>query len=38
MAINYGLNRVRLIAPAPGARIRGRFTPTAVEHAAAPFK
>ena len=34
MAINYGLNRVRFIAPVPsGARIRGRFTPTAVEQA-----
>jgi acyl dehydratase len=30
--INYGMNRVRFIAPVPsGARIRGRFTPTAVE-------
>jgi len=34
MAINYGSNRVRFIAPVPsGARIRGRFTPTAVESA-----
>jgi acyl dehydratase len=34
MAINYGVNRVRFISPVPsGARIRGRFTPTAVEHA-----
>src|SRR5262245_1423055 len=34
MAINYGINRVRFIAPVPsGARIRGRFTPTAVEPA-----
>jgi acyl dehydratase len=31
MAINYGLNRVRFIAPVPtGSRIRGRFVPTAV--------
>jgi acyl dehydratase len=35
MAINYGLNRVRFISPVPsGARVRGRFVPTAVEHAA----
>ena len=34
MAINYGINRVRFIGPVPsGARIRGRFIPTAVEHA-----
>ena len=34
MAINYGVNRVRFISPVPsGARIRGRFTPTAVEQA-----
>jgi len=32
MGINYGLNRVRFIAPAPaGARIRGRFTLDALE-------
>ena len=32
MAINYGLNRVRFVSPVPaGARIRGRFTPMAVE-------
>jgi acyl dehydratase len=32
MAINYGLNRVRFIAAVPsGGRIRGRFTPAAVE-------
>src|SRR5262245_22883543 len=32
MAINYGLNRVRFIAAVPsGTRIRGRFTPTAVQ-------
>jgi len=32
MAINYGLNRVRFVAAVPsGARIRGRFTPTAVQ-------
>lgn len=31
MAINYGLNRVRFIAPVPaGSRIRGRFVPTAM--------
>jgi acyl dehydratase len=32
MGINYGLNRVRFIAPVPaGARIRGRFTLVALE-------
>src|SRR5438067_7502901 len=32
MAINYGVNRVRFIAPVPaGTRIRGRFTPIAVD-------
>jgi len=32
MAINYGLNRMRFVAPVPvGARIRARFTPAAVE-------
>jgi acyl dehydratase len=32
MAINYGLNRVRFIAPVPaGSRIRGRFSPSNVE-------
>lgn len=32
MGINYGLNRVRFIAPVPaGARIRGRFTLAALE-------
>ena len=32
MGINYGLNRVRFVAPVPaGARIRGRFTLNAVE-------
>jgi acyl dehydratase len=32
MAINYGVNRVRFIAAVPsGARIRGRFTPAAVQ-------
>ena len=32
MAINYGLNRVRFIAPVPaGSRVRGRFSPSAVE-------
>jgi acyl dehydratase len=31
MAVNYGLNRVRFIAPVPaGARVRGRFSPIAV--------
>ncbi len=34
MAVNYGLNRVRFIAAVPaGARIRGRFTPIAVQPA-----
>jgi acyl dehydratase len=33
MAINYGLNRVRFIAPVPaGSRIRGRFVPLAVSN------
>ena len=32
MAVNYGLNRVRFVAPVPsGARVRGRFTPAAVD-------
>jgi acyl dehydratase len=32
LAVNYGLNRVRFVAPVPsGARIRGRFGPAAVE-------
>jgi acyl dehydratase len=32
LAINYGVNRVRFIAPVPaGARIRARFSPAAVE-------
>jgi acyl dehydratase len=32
MAINYGLNRVRFVSPLPaGSRIRGRFTPIAIE-------
>ena len=32
MGINYGLNRVRFVAPVPaGARIRGRFTLAALE-------
>ncbi|MBI3493299.1 MAG: MaoC family dehydratase [Acidobacteria bacterium] len=32
MAINYGANRVRFVSPVPsGARVRGRFTPAAVE-------
>jgi len=34
MAINYGLNRVRFVAPVPsGARIRGRFTLAGIEEA-----
>ena len=34
MAINYGLNRVRFIAPVPsGSRVRARFAPAAVEQA-----
>ena len=34
MAINYGLNRVRFVAPVPsGSRVRGRFTLTSVEEA-----
>jgi acyl dehydratase len=32
IGINYGVNRVRFVAPVPaGARIRGRFSPAAVE-------
>ena len=32
MAINYGINRVRFVAPVPvGSRIRARFMPAAVE-------
>ena len=32
LAINYGMNRVRFVAPVPsGDRVRGRFTPAAVE-------
>src|SRR5262249_1781925 len=32
MGINYGLNRVRFVAPVPsGSRIRGRFTLSAIE-------
>jgi acyl dehydratase len=32
MAINYGVNRVRFVAPVPaGSRIRGRFSALAVE-------
>ena len=32
MAINYGVNRVRFVTPLPsGSRIRGRFSPIAVE-------
>ena len=34
MALNYGVNRVRFVSPVPaGARIRGRFSPIAVEEA-----
>jgi acyl dehydratase len=32
LAINYGCNRVRFVSPVPaGSRVRGRFTPSAVE-------
>jgi acyl dehydratase len=32
MGINYGLNRVRFMAPVPsGSRIRGRFVPTEIK-------
>jgi acyl dehydratase len=32
MAINYGVNRVRFVSAVPvGSRVRGRFTPGAVE-------
>src|SRR5688572_10384154 len=35
MAINYGLNRVRFVAPVPSeSRVRARFTPASVEDAA----
>jgi acyl dehydratase len=35
LAINYGLNRVRFVAPVPaGSRVRARFTPAAVEEIA----
>jgi acyl dehydratase len=35
MAINYGVNRVRFVSPVPsGARVRGRFTPLAVDDVA----
>ncbi len=35
MAINYGLNRVRFVAPVPsGSRVRARFTPSSVDDAA----
>jgi acyl dehydratase len=34
LAINYGVNRVRFVAPLPaGSRIRGRFTPVTAEEA-----
>src|SRR5438132_4987908 len=39
MAINYGVNRVRFVAPvAAGARIRGRFTPMAVDETGGGFQ
>ena len=32
MAINYGLNKVRFVAPVPvGSRVRARFVPAAIE-------
>ena len=32
MAINYGLNKVRFVAPVPvGSRVRARFAPAAIE-------
>jgi acyl dehydratase len=32
MAINYGMNRMRFVAPVPaGSRVRARFTPAVVE-------
>jgi acyl dehydratase len=35
LAINYGLNRVRFVAPVPsGSRVRARFTPAAVDDVA----
>jgi acyl dehydratase len=35
MAINYGLNRVRFVSAVPvGSRVRGHFTPAAVESVA----
>lgn len=35
MAVNYGVNRVRFMAPVPaGSRLRGRFTPIAVDEGA----
>jgi acyl dehydratase len=35
MAINYGLNRLRFVAPVPsGSRVRARFTPVSVDDAA----
>ena len=35
MAINYGANRVRFPSPVPaGARLRGRFSPIALEDVA----
>jgi acyl dehydratase len=34
LAVNYGVNRVRFVAPLPaGSRIRGRFTPVAADEA-----
>lgn len=38
-AVNYGLNRVRFIAPVPaGSSIRGRFAPASVEESEASTK
>src|SRR5207248_11262625 len=32
MAINYGMNRLRFVAPVPaGSRVRARFTPASVD-------
>jgi acyl dehydratase len=34
MAVNYGCNRVRFVSAVPvGSRVRGRFTPSAIEQA-----
>jgi acyl dehydratase len=38
MAVNYGLNRVRFVAPVPaGTRIRARITPTGVDEVKGGF-